>query len=150
MAEQVCVDASLVIMLLLPHDLSAKAKALWQSWAERNTETVTAPLFFAEVTSVLRENVYFGRILVEEGEQAFATFMKFGIKSMEPLDLQPRAWALAKEYNRSRAYDAQYLAVATALGCDLWTADHRLVNAVRVPWLRWIGDHAGRSTPTQS
>jgi predicted nucleic acid-binding protein len=139
MAGQVCVDASLALMLLLPHELSPQAEALWRSWLQEGREIVTAPLFFAEVTSVLRESVYFGKVLPEEGETAFDTFLKLGAKGVDLADLQRRAWERAKEHNRPRAYDAQYLAVAASLGCELWTADRRLVNAVSVPWLKWVG-----------
>ena len=100
---------------------------------------VSAPLFFAEVTSVIRESVYLQRIEPEAGERAFAAFLQLGVESIAPADLQSRAWSLAKQYNRPRAYDTQYLAVATSLGCELWTADRRLVNAVRVPWLKYVG-----------
>lgn len=146
MAGQVCIDASLALMLLLPHELTPQAEAVWHSWVQRETEIVTAPLFFAEVTSVLRESVYFGRILFNEGEAAFSTFLKLGIKSIEPEDLQVRAWNLAKEHNRLRAYDTQYLAVAANLGCELWTGDCRLVNAVPVPWLTWLGAYKPEKT----
>ncbi len=40
----------------------------------------------------------------------------------------------------------QYLAVAATLGCDLWTGDRRLVNAVNAPWVRWVGE-TGRAAP---
>lgn len=146
MAAHVCVDASLALMLLLPHELSPQAEAMWRSWLQEGTDLVTAPLFFAEVTSVLRESVYFGRILPEEGDAALDVFLRLGVKGMEPADLQPRAWALAKEHNRPRAYDAQYLAVAASLGCELWTGDRRLVNAVPVPWLKWVGEYRPERT----
>jgi predicted nucleic acid-binding protein len=56
-------------------------------------------------------------------------------------DLHLHAYELATEYNRPTAYDAHYLAVAKWLGCDFWTADERLYNAVRslAPWVRWLG-----------
>lgn len=148
MAGQVCVDASLPLMLLLPHWLSPRAEALWRLWLQEGREIVTAPLFFAEVTSVLRESVYFGRVLPEEGETAFDTFLQLGAKGVDPADLQRRAWEMAKQHNRPQAYDAQYLAVAASLGCELWTGDRQLVNAVPVPWLRWVGAFKpGASSP---
>ncbi len=61
-----------------------------------------------------------------------------------PAELQSRAWSTAKQYNRPRAYDAQYLAVATAAGCELWTGDQRLVRAVNASWVKWLGDHSLR------
>lgn len=147
MAERVCVDASLALMLLLPHDLTPKVEGLWRYWVERDIETVTPPLFFAEVTSVLRESVYFGHILAEEGDDAFSCFMGLAVKGIEPPNLQEQAWELAKRYNRPRAYDAQYLAIASTLGCELWTGDRRLVNAVQVSWLKWVGDYEAANTP---
>ncbi|MBI2305324.1 MAG: type II toxin-antitoxin system VapC family toxin [Chloroflexi bacterium] len=144
MAGQVCVDASLALMLLLPHDLTPQADALWQSWAADDTNTVSPPLFFAEVTSVLRECVYIGRLGAEEGKSAFSAFMNLGIRGIHPAHLQARAWRLAKEHNRPRAYDAQYLALADLLGCELWTGDRRLVNALHLPWVKWVGDFSPR------
>ncbi len=38
--------------------------------------------------------------------------------------------------NRAAAYDSFYLALAESLGCELWTADQRLHNAVDLPWVR--------------
>lgn len=145
MGAHVCIDASLALILLIPHQLSSKAEALWRSWLDSEILIVAPPLFFAEVTSVLRESVYFGRILPGEGEDAFNIFMRLGVRSSEPVNLQSQAWDLARQYNRPRAYDAQYLAVAKQLGCELWTADRRLVNAVPVSWLRWVGDYTEKA-----
>lgn len=140
MAGQVCVDASVVLMLLLPDDLTPHAETLWRRWVRESIEPVTAPLFFAEVTSVLRERVYHGRLEPEEGDAAFASFMDLPVRSVQPNGLQPQAWSLARKYNRPKAYDTQYLAVAAELGCDLWTGDRRLVNSINAPWVRWLGD----------
>ena len=141
MAAQVCVDASLVLLLLLPHELTPQAGNRWEAWLEEEVEIVSAPLFFAEVTSVLRERVHFARISPEEGQEALDSFLGFKIREVNPPDLQRRAWGLAKQYNRPRTYDTQYLAVANVLGCELWTADRRLVNAVPLPWVRWVGEY---------
>jgi len=43
MAGQVCVDASLALMLLLPHDLTPQVDVLWRAWVRRRVERVTAP-----------------------------------------------------------------------------------------------------------
>ncbi len=140
MAERVCIDASLALMLLLPHDLSTRVKSLWLYWLESNTEILTAPLFFTEVTSVLRESVFFGKILPEEGEEAFAAYAELPVKDADLPDLQSWAWNMSKKYGRPRAYEAQYLAAASILDCDFWTGDKRLVNAVHLPWVKWVGE----------
>lgn len=141
MANTVCLDASLALLVLVVEDLTPKARSLWRAWNEAAFEIVTPPLFFAEVTSVLREQVHFRRLTAEEGEAAFQAFAGLDVVSLDTPDLQNRAWELSKRYNRPKAYDAQYLAVATARGCEMWTADRRLVNAVSEPWLKWVGDH---------
>ena len=52
-----------------------------------------------------------------------------------------KGWELAHEFNRPRAYDTAYLALAQLLGCELWTADERLYNAVqgKLAWVKWVG-----------
>jgi len=49
---------------------------------------------------------------------------------------------LATHFNRPTAYDAHYLALAEMLGCEFWTADRRLYNAVKeeLPWVKWLSD----------
>ncbi len=139
MAGLVCVDASLVLQVLLPDARTPEVDGLWDAWSAQETDLVSPPLFFAEVTSVLRLQVHLRRIEAEFGERAFSLFMRMRVRVVSPPDLQPRAWALAKEHGLPRAYDAQYLAVADSLACELWTADGRLARAVRVPWLRLVG-----------
>lgn len=107
MAGQVRVDASFVLAMLLRENYTLQARTRWQEWSDAETEVVSAPLFFAEVTSVLRESVYFRRIPPAEGDRAFAEFLGLSV---------------------------------TSLACELWTADRRLANAVRAPWLKWVGD----------
>lgn len=137
----VCVDASLVLMLLLPDEHRDWVDSLWHHWARENVTPFSAPLLYAEVTSVLREAVFFGRLESEEGDQAFDTFCELSIPTSTRTDLHRLAWGLAKEHHQPRAYDATYLAVARAEGCDLWTGDRRLVNSVALPWVKWAGDH---------
>jgi len=57
-------------------------------------------------------------------------------------------YALAAQFNRPAAYDSQYLAVAERLGCEFWTADERLYNAVKthLSWVKWLGNF---TEPTQ-
>lgn len=140
MAEQVCVDASVILSILLKDQLASAAVGLWNRWIEQDVDLVSAPLFFAEVTSVLREGVYFERLKPEDGEEAFRAFSVLDINLAPAAELQPLAWELAKRFNRPRAYDAQYLAAARYFDCELWTADRRLANGVPVSWLHWLGD----------
>ena len=86
--------------------------------------------------------MFLGRVTVEEGELAFGIFCDMGIAISERTDLHLAAWELARVHNQRRVYDCIYLAAAQAEGCDQWTGDRRLVNAVDLPWVRWLGQGA--------
>jgi predicted nucleic acid-binding protein len=137
----VCVDASLVLALLLPEEHSSRAQSLWSGWLREAVTIFGPPLLYAEVPSVLRQAVFFNRVSPDDGEAAFEAFCDINIGISANPHLHIHAWNLAKEFHRPRAYDSFYLAVAQAEGCDLWTADRRLVNSVSLPWVKWIGDY---------
>ena len=136
--SQVCVDASLVITLLLPEEDSGRVQALWSHWQREKVVPFGPPLLYAEVPSVLRRTVFHGRLTSQAGDVAFQDFCNLGITISARTDLHILAWELAKVHNRPRAYDIMYMAAAQAEGCDLWTGDRRLVNAVALPWVRWL------------
>jgi predicted nucleic acid-binding protein len=131
-------DASLVLILLLPDERRESVRALWSGWQEEGVTKLAPPLLYAEVPSVLRLRVFFGRISPEEGEEAFETFCAMGIAVSRRPDLHRLAWELAKRHRRPRVYDSMYLAAAQAEGCELWTGDRRLANAVGLPWVRSV------------
>jgi predicted nucleic acid-binding protein len=125
-------------MLLLEEEGSDRVEALWTRWQAEGATPLGPPLLFAEVPSVLRGAVFFGRLSQEEGEEAFETFCAMGIAVSRRPELHRLAWDLAKQHRRPRVYDSFYLAAAQAEGCELWTGDRRLVNAVRLPWVKSV------------
>ena len=139
---RVCVDASLVLTLVLPDERSEQVQALWSQWQREQNAPFGPPLLYAEVPAVLRQAVFYGRLTSQVGDVAFQDFCDLGITISARNDLHVLAWDLAKVHNRPRAYDTMYLAAAQAEGCDLWTGDRRLVNAVDLPWVRWLGQAA--------
>ena len=134
----VCVDASFVVEMLGPPAVAARYFGQWQRWGQAGLDVIGPPLLFAETTSVIRNHVYFGRMTPTEGEQVFAAFLQLRIRQVDLVDLQQRAWQLARTYNLPRAYDTQYVAVAQHAGCELWTADGRLANAVPLSWIKHL------------
>ncbi len=140
----VCVDANVVVWSLVPSPLSEKAQELLED-AQANQVALVAPMLLAyEVTSVLRRLVYLRALTPDEGEDAFNLFSRLPIRFSQRKSVIPASWQLAKQFNRPRAYDTAYLAVAQMYGCDLWTADEKLYNAVgnKLPWIKWLGDYA--------
>ena len=138
----VCIDANLVLKLVLGEDDSPRAIALWRHWIETGIQTVAPPLLAYEVTSVLRVKVHRGLLSIASGDEAFTLVHAQGIDYHAPPNLHRRAWELAKRFQRPNAYDMHYLALAEILGCPFWTADERLYNAVKeqLSWVRWLGE----------
>lgn len=134
----VCVDASVILDLLLPTARSAHVDAIWQGWAGEGIELIAPPLVFYETTSVLREWVYRGAVTLAFGTAAFERFFQIDLRIVTYSDLHIRAWQFATELNLPKAYDAHYLAAASQEGCEFWTTDRRLFRSVRhqLPWVR--------------
>jgi predicted nucleic acid-binding protein len=77
-------------------------------------------------------------------DDVFAQFQRIPIRLSHRKGIFPLAWHLAKQFNRPRAYDTAYLALAQIHNCDFWTADEKLYNAVQgeLPWVNWVGNYA--------
>ena len=141
MKSQVCVDASLALKLVIAEEDSPLAHALWDTWVEEGVEIVSPPLLAFEGISVIRSKVHRGLVPPDEGELMFKAFRAQRVKLLYPEGLHERAWEMANRFHRPQAYDSHYLALAEMLGCELWTADERLYNAVKeeLPWVKRPG-----------
>lgn len=139
---RVCVDASLAVIWLLRVEQDYYADDLRRQWQADGVEMIGPPMFHSEVTSVLREEVYFKRLSQEEGEEAFSLYSGIPIRIVNDIMIYRLAWELARQYNLPRTYDMQYLAVAELSDCELWTLDRKLVNAVHGnKRVRWVGEY---------
>lgn len=121
----VCVDANIIVWSLVPAPLSEAAETVLTQWQQERVTLVAPVLLAFEVTSSLRRLVYLNEITPEEGEEAFEKFLKLNVRLSHRRAIFPLAWRFAKEFNRPRAYDTAYLALAQMYGCEFWTADER-------------------------
>jgi predicted nucleic acid-binding protein len=140
----VCVDASLILKLVLPEEYSERALMLWKNWLRDGIQPVSPRLLVYEVTSVLRKHAHRGVLPQSSAEEAFAAINRIITEQIEitdPSDMHEKAWELAGRFNRPTAYDCHYLALAEHMQCPFWTADERLFNVVRdkLEWVSWIG-----------
>jgi len=147
-SNSVCVDSSLALAWLLVAQQNDNADALRQEWSEKRIKLLGPPMFHAEVTSVLRQQVFFKRILPEEGEEVFSIYQEIPVRIIDEPAMYRKAWELAKEFNLPVCYDMQYLAVAELEDCELWTADKKLANSLqgKVKRIRWVGEHIKEDT----
>ncbi|MBK7894965.1 MAG: type II toxin-antitoxin system VapC family toxin [Anaerolineaceae bacterium] len=130
MTSPICVDAGILLKLVLQEPDSHLAEALWQSWISAGVQPVAPQLFPFEVTAVLRKLTYRGLIQTEIAEKMLEKALQFDVALQTFDGIHARAWQLATEFGRPTAYDTHYLALAEHLGCAFWTADLRLFNAV--------------------
>ncbi|MBI3958477.1 MAG: type II toxin-antitoxin system VapC family toxin [Chloroflexi bacterium] len=138
----VCIDANLLILALLPFPLSERADALLEECRRHKTALVAPALFAFEVASTLHRLRLLGQITPAAEETAFKHFMAIQVHLSSHPRIFPLARQLALRFHQSRVHQMSYVALAELHGCDLWTADSRLAETVRIelPWVRWIGD----------
>lgn len=141
MASLVVVDSGIALATILQESFSGKATALLRAW-QQNTQMAAPALFRYEVIAVIRKGHYQGRLTADEASQGCDILLSLPIEYYLDNALLIRAYELAVLYHRPTAYDAQYLAVAERLDCELWTADERLVHAISRDFkrIRWLGD----------
>jgi predicted nucleic acid-binding protein len=111
-------------------DASAAVLALLNDGDARRSlagETVAVPhLVDAEVAHALRAQVLRERVAVDDARAALARWARLGLRRFAVVALLPRIWDLRENLS---AYDATYVALAEASGCELVTADGRLARA---------------------
>jgi predicted nucleic acid-binding protein len=144
--DKVCVDASLALTWLLSIEKDNRADTLRRQWQKDKIKLICPPMFHSEVTSVLREEVFFKRLSAEEGEEVFLLYSDIPVIVISDMSIYRKAWELAKKYNLPRTYDMQYLAVAELADCEFWTLDRKLVNALqgKNKRVKWVGDYDQR------
>jgi predicted nucleic acid-binding protein len=139
----VCVDSNVAVALIIPGASSPRAAALIAAQRRAVEPIVAVDLLGYEVTNTMRQHVRAGLLSLDQAREALTLLPTLGIELHPAADLHDRALVIASEAGSGATYDAHYVALAEALGCDLWTADQRLVNALsaRYPFVRWLGDY---------
>ncbi len=80
----------------------------------------------SEVAHVLRAQVRRGHVGASDARAALERWTRLGVRRFPVIGLLSRVWELRENLT---AYDATYVALAEALGCELLTADARLARA---------------------
>jgi len=114
----IVLDASAAILALLNDGHARRVVA---------TETLVVPhLADSEVAQSLRVQVLRGRVGADDVGRALERWARLGLRRLAVVGLLTRIWELRDNVT---AYDATYVALAEALGCELVTADARLAQA---------------------
>lgn len=142
MTSWVVTDSSILLATVLTETYSDAAEALVQSWEQSGMKIAAPTLLRYELVAVIRKHVARGALTAEHGLEAREKLLSQKISFYLNSDLLRRGYELATRFNRPTAYDSQYLAVAERLGCEFWTADERLYNALHqdLTWVKWLGN----------
>lgn len=111
-------------------DASAAVLGLLNDGDARRTlrsEAVAVPhLADSEVASALRSQVLRGTVQDVQARGALDRWAQLGMRRFAVSSLLDRVWELRGNLT---CYDATYVALAEAIGCELLTADRRLAGA---------------------
>jgi predicted nucleic acid-binding protein len=140
----IVLDASVVVNVLLTQEYSVQAERCLDDW-KSSGEVLYAPIhWYAEVVSALRFAVFKRKLSPEDADLLVDILPELGVRVVEPTTaLLKSSLRWAERLGKSKAYDAQYTALAEQYVAELWSADQRLVNVLQAQgavWTHWIGE----------
>lgn len=144
----IVVDASFAAKWLFEEERSDTADAIAAAVARQNEPMIASYLLPIEVTNTIRQRRRRGALTREEARGRLTRFFSYRVRLLAPAALSERALILADDHNLTAVYDAHSIALAELAGCDLWTADQRLIRSLTdpLPFVRFIGDYADGQT----
>ena len=148
----ICLDANIVVKLLLLEPDSASAAQLWDKRVERKLDAVAPMLLTYEVLSTIRRRVYRGLLLQQRAAEACHVLGALPVLYVHNSGLSDRAFELATQFNQPTIYDTLYLAVAEAHNCAFWTADEAFfkTTSARFPAVHLLAQFEGLAAHVDS
>jgi len=136
----ICVDASLVIPLVVGIGNVKRITELWTTWHESECVLIAPTLLYYEVTNALRRYLVHDELSEKETTEALEAALALDITLYNDDELHLKALYFANRFSLPAAYDAHYLALAERFDAQFWTADRRLVRAVQndLPWVNLV------------
>lgn len=120
------VDASIAVKWMIPEEHTREALRLQAD----SSDLLSPDLILVEVANVLWKKVRRGELPEEKGREVLETFQGSPVRLVAADLLLEAAWEIATRFDRS-IYDSLYLALAVSEGCQMVTADRKLLKATR-------------------
>jgi predicted nucleic acid-binding protein len=123
-------DSSVAFKWEVPEADSAKAIQLRDESRTGLHELIAPDVFPAEVAHAMTRAERQGRVLAADGWRLWLSIMADAPALIPYVPLMPRAFALSSAF-RIGVYDCLYVALAEREGCELVTADTRLIKNLK-------------------
>ena len=140
----VVVDANFSLAQVLPLPYSPAVVQRMHAWQDELPRLLAPGLWEYEVVTGLRRACFHGLLSLGQAQTSLDDLLGMGLEVVPTsAKLHRRALEWAERLGGSRAYDAQYLALAEQMGAELWTGDQRLANGaavLSVEWVHWVGE----------
>jgi predicted nucleic acid-binding protein len=140
----VVVDANFSLAQVLPLSYSPAVVQRMRSWRDELPRILVPGLWEYEVVTGLRRACFQRLLSLEQVQTSLDELLGMELEVvLASAKLHRCALEWADRLGQSRAYDAQYLALAEQMGAELWTGDRRLANgafALGVEWVHWVGE----------
>lgn len=141
----VVVDTSIVIKWIIDEPDSDTATALLARWISNGAVIIAPALLAYEIANVLYQRLRKNLITIDEAEQllTYVLLKAVELDTTQNHALNVRAIRLSHQFSLPAVYDAHYLALAEREGCEYWTADRRLLNALhgKLDWVHKLEDY---------
>lgn len=135
------VDASVSLKWVLDDEVEVAASvALRDSAARKRIQMLAPSLWIYEVINALWVARRRGRLDGRQSRLALRLLRGLGVRMVDP---EPEDCLEIAARLEISGYDAAYIALAEALGAELWTGDRKLFEQTRgkSEVVRWIGDY---------
>jgi predicted nucleic acid-binding protein len=113
-------------LLVVDANVAVAACARPGGFENLGDELASPPLLWSEARSTLHLQAVKGMIDGERARRLHDRLIAAPVARLDPPELGREAWQLAEEFGWGRTYDAEYVALARLLGCQLVTLDTRL------------------------
>ena len=139
MAQRYVIDANATLGLFLRLPYSKTVDQWMQAWQVEEAGLVVPTLWEYECLTGLRRAATLKLISSKDAERMVEDLLALEFQRVAPtLELHQAALLWAERVGQSKAYDAQYLALAESLSAEFWTADRRLFHALQGLGVNWV------------
>jgi predicted nucleic acid-binding protein len=132
---RVVLDSCVGLKWFLAEKDSAKALVLRDEFIGGIRELLAPDIYPVEMTHSITRAERRLRITPAEGASHFRSMMATLPGLYPSLPLLPRSYELSSQA-RIGVYDCLYVALAEREGCELITSDMRLINGLKLPFIR--------------